>query len=222
MNLPFTVEQFFGVFGSYNEAIWPAQIIAYGLGVLAVISGIRASRNSGVVISAILALFWVWMGVFYHIVHFSTINPVARLFGIFFILQGLILVLISGIRNRLSFRSGLDPHGVVGWCFIVYAMLVYPLIGSALGHSYPEAPMFGVAPCPATVFTFGLLLWARGLVPIYLLLIPLLWSLIGVSAALRLGVPQDYGLGVAGILGTILIVRRNSLLKKTAKQAASM
>lgn len=26
--LPFSVEQFFGVFASYNSAIWPAQIVA--------------------------------------------------------------------------------------------------------------------------------------------------------------------------------------------------
>jgi hypothetical protein len=222
MNIPFTADQFFGVFGSYNEAIWPAQIIAYGLGVIAVLSGIRGKTNSGIVVSTILALLWVWMGVFYHIVHFSTINPAARVFGIFFILQALLLVLKGGIRKSLSFRSGLDPHSVIGWCFILYAMIVYPLIGSASGHSYPEAPVFGVAPCPATIFTFGVLLWARSHVPVYLLLIPFLWSLVGVGAALNLGVPQDYGLGVAGILGTILTVRRNILLKKTAKQAAGI
>lgn len=218
-NIPFTLEQFFGVFGTYNDAIWPAQIIAYGLGALAVVFGTRASRNSGIVISTVLALFWVWMGVFYHILHFSTINPAARLFGIFFILQGLLLVLIGGIRNRLTFRSVRDPYSVVGWCFIAYAMLIYPLIGSASGHSYPEIPMFGVAPCPATIFTFGLLLWARSQVPIYLVLIPFLWSLIGISAALKLGVPQDYGLGVAGILGMILIVLKNRRLGKTPEQA---
>jgi hypothetical protein len=222
MNIPFTSEQFFGVFGSYNEAIWPAQIIAYGLGVLAVVLAIRASRNSGILISAILALFWIWMGVFYHIVHFSKINPSARLFGVVFILQGLVFVLTGGIRKRIVFRSGLDPHSVTGWCFIAYAMIVYPLIGYALGHSYPEAPMFGIAPCPATIFTFGLLLWARGQVPIYLLLIPFLWSLVGLSAAVNLGVPQDYGLGVAGFLGTILIIRRNRILKKEVEQPADM
>lgn len=218
MNIPFTVEQFFSVFGSYNDAIWPAQIIAYALGVLAVFFGIRAGRSSARVVSAVLALFWVWMGVFYHILHFSTINPAARLFGVFFILQGLLIALIGSIRNRLSFSSVLDPYTIVGWCFIAYAMIVYPLIGIALGHSYPQVPMFGVAPCPATIFTFGLLLWVRNQIPIYLLVIPFLWSLIGVSAAFKLGVPQDYGLGVAGILGTILIVRRNISLKKTFRQ----
>lgn len=34
---PFTVAQFFTVFADYNAAIWPLQIGAYGLGVLAVI-----------------------------------------------------------------------------------------------------------------------------------------------------------------------------------------
>lgn len=27
MRLPFTIEQFYGVFRQYNEAVWPAQIV---------------------------------------------------------------------------------------------------------------------------------------------------------------------------------------------------
>jgi hypothetical protein len=30
--LPFTVDQFFSVFGAYNTAIWPAQVVGYLLG----------------------------------------------------------------------------------------------------------------------------------------------------------------------------------------------
>jgi hypothetical protein len=29
MTIPFTVEQFFDIFGTYNTAIWPAQVVAY-------------------------------------------------------------------------------------------------------------------------------------------------------------------------------------------------
>lgn len=36
MNPPFTTGQFLNVFSAYNLAIWPAQITAYGLGVIAV------------------------------------------------------------------------------------------------------------------------------------------------------------------------------------------
>ena len=35
MNIPFTVEQFFDVFRTYNVAIWPAQVVAYLMGVIA-------------------------------------------------------------------------------------------------------------------------------------------------------------------------------------------
>ena len=33
---PFTIEQFLGIFVAYNTAIWPVQIVAYVLGILAV------------------------------------------------------------------------------------------------------------------------------------------------------------------------------------------
>jgi hypothetical protein len=74
--------------------------------------------------------------------------------------------------------------------------------------------MFGVAPCPTTIFTFGILLWATKPVPGYLLVIPFLWSIVGMSAALNLQVPQDYGLVVAGVLGTTLILIQNRKAKR--------
>jgi hypothetical protein len=39
--LPFTTEEFFEVFARYNAAIWPAQIGAAGLGLLALILLLR-------------------------------------------------------------------------------------------------------------------------------------------------------------------------------------
>jgi hypothetical protein len=88
-------------------------------------------------------------------------------------------------------------------------MIIYPLLGISLGHTYPRSPMFGVTPCPATIFTFGMLLWTTKPVPVYLLIIPLLWSIIGMSAAVSLRVYEDFGLVVAGVLGTILILLKN-------------
>jgi hypothetical protein len=76
--------------------------------------------------------------------------------------------------------------------------------------------MFGVAPCPTTIFTFGILLWATKPVPAYLLIIPLLWSFFGIIAAVNWRVYQDYGLVVAGVLGTILILIRNRKAKEPA------
>ena len=209
MKIPFTVEQFFDVFVTYNNAIWPAQVVAYVIGLAAIGLALREGKSSGRIIPLILALFWIWMGVFYHMAHFRRINPLAHIFGLFYVLQGLLFVFVGTIQGKLSFRFKVEPFPLVGACFILYAMVIYPLLGLGFGHFYPRTPLFGVAPCPTTIFTFGLLLWTARPVPPYLLIIPLVWSLIGMSAAVNLGVPQDYGLVVAGILGTVLILIQN-------------
>jgi hypothetical protein len=214
MKIPFTVEQFFDIFGTYNAAIWPAQVVAYTFGLIALGLGLRGNKLFPRIISGILALFWIWMGVFYHIGYFSVINPAARIFGLFYVLQGVLFFLIGTIRGRVSFRFNFRPVPILGVGFILYAMVIYPLLGLDFGHSYPKAPLFGVAPCPTTIFTFGILLWATKSVPVYLLIIPFLWSIIGMSAALNLRVPQDYGLVVAGVLGTALILIQNRKAKR--------
>jgi hypothetical protein len=209
MKIPFTVEQFFDVFAAYNVAVWPAPLVAYVLGIIAVVLVFREGRLSAPTISAVLSLFWIWMGGIYHLAFFSAINPAAWFFGMLFIFQGLLFILNSVGYNKLEFRFSLRPLPVIGACFIVYALVVYPLLGFSLGHAYPGVPLFGVAPCPTTIFTFGLLLCCARPVPVYLLVIPLLWSIVGMSAAISLHVPQDYGLVIAGVVGTLLILVQN-------------
>jgi hypothetical protein len=209
LNIPFTSKQFFDVFAAYNTAIWPAQVLAYVLGLLAVILAVRPRPGFGRMIAGLLALFWIGMGIAYHLVFFSAVNPAAWAFGFVFVAQGVLFLVLGVVMARLTFSFRLGLRAIVGAAFILFAFLVYPLLGTFAGHAYPRAPMFGVAPCPSTIFTFGLLLWARRPVPFYLLIIPLLWSLVGMSAAVSLGVPQDYGLAAAGLIGTALILIGN-------------
>jgi len=216
VKIPFTVEQLFDIIGTYNTAIWPSQVAAYAFGIVALGLALRESKLSGRIISGILALFWIWIGVFYYIIHFSAINPTARILGLFYVLQGVLFLLVGTIRSGLSFRFNCRPLPILGVCFVLYAMVVHPLLGLGFGHSYPRAAMFGVAPCPTTIFTFGILLWATKPVPAYLLIIALLWSFFGIIAAVNWRIHQDYGLVVAGVLGTILILIRNRKTKEPA------
>jgi hypothetical protein len=54
---------------------------------------------------------------------------------------------------------------VLGVALIAYAVVIYNALGYVLGHSWPNLPVFGVAPCPTTIFTFGMLLLATGPLP---------------------------------------------------------
>ncbi|MDT8283953.1 MAG: DUF6064 family protein, partial [Thermovirgaceae bacterium] len=196
-------------------AIWPAQVAGYALGILAVFFVIFWKSRSGKTVSGVLALFWIWIGVFYHIAHFSAINQAAFIFGVLFIIQGALFLGMAIRHPGLSFKVDRTGASLIGVIFVIYSMLVYSLIGISAGHSLSSSPIFAVAPCPTVIFTFGILLWSEKPVPAWLLVIPLLWSIIGTGAAISLQVPQDYGLGIAGVLGTFLILAKNRRLRKT-------
>ena len=210
MKMPFTVEQFFEVFEKYNTAVWPLQVLFFLLGVIAVVLVIKKIKYSDRIISAILAFLWFWIGIAYHLIFFTVINKAAFGFGIIFILQGLVLFIIGVIKGNLSFKYEKNIYGFAGSILLVYAMLIYPAIGYFLGHVYPNSPSFGL-PCPTTIFTFGILLFSSEKFPKPVLIIPLLWTLIGSSAAFAFGVYEDIGLFISGITaGTLLFLRRTT------------
>ncbi len=208
MSLPFTVEQFMSIFEKYNIAVWPMQVILVLIALLALFLSLRKFTHSDKIISSFLGFFWLWIGIVYHIIYFTAINKAAYLFGVIYIIQGLIFIFWGGMKSRLSFKFQPNSYGIIGGIFILYALVIYPTLGYFLGHVYPKNPTFGL-PCPTTIFTFGLLLWTDKIVPKYVLVIPLIWSVIGFGAALSLGVIEDYGLLIAGLLGFILIFIRD-------------
>jgi hypothetical protein len=203
--LPFTRDQFLAVFASYNLAVWEVEIVAYLLGLAAVAALLRPGRNSSRVIASVLALMWVWTGVAYHWLFFATINQAAYLFGLLFVAEGLYIGYSAVLRDLLRFRLERGVAAWVGIALLAYAAALYPLIGM-VAHSYPELPMFGVTPCPVTLFTFGMFLLAQGRLPRWIFVIPVLWSLIGGSAAVLLAIPQDWLLLLSGFVVTPLLL----------------
>ncbi|MEE4164320.1 MAG: DUF6064 family protein [Woeseiaceae bacterium] len=200
MALPFTRPEFLQVFADYNEGIWPLQVVAGLLGVIALASLFSNSRIADRVIAGILAVLWSVTGIGYHWLFFSSISPAAYIFGALFLIAACIFLVEGTVRNRIRFRF---VRGIRGWAALLvltYSLIVYPLMGLAITHPYPETPLFGVAPCPTVIFSLGLLLLAAYRRPLLLAAVPLLWAGIGGSAAFLLGVPQDLGLLVAALI----------------------
>lgn len=206
MKIPFTVEQFLEVFERYNRAIGVAPIVAYALGLLALWLALRGGRRGARVVLAILALLWSFTGAVYHLAFFSEVSRAAFAFGALFIGQGALYALAASREQPPVFRFRWTARHGLALVLAAYALVVYPLLGAAAGHGYPRGPVFGLAPCPTTIFTFAILLLAEETLPASLYVIPFLWSLIGVSAAAQLGVREDYGLALAGAVGTGILV----------------
>jgi len=215
MQLPFTQAQFLDVFVRYNEAIRPLQVFVYAAGILcaAAVTSRRFGGRAGVtgrIVLAFLGGLWIWMGAVYHIGFFSRINPAAMFFGGLFIAQGFFLFAAAFGRERPVFNFAGTAANYFGIGLLVYALAVYPAIGAFAGHGYPASPLFGVAPCPTAIFTIGVFMLSGKRTSFILFVIPFLWSLVGGSAAVLLGIPEDLGLPVAGIAG--LLIRRCKLM----------
>ena len=205
MQLPFTVEQFFGVFRLYNITVWPAQIFLVLLGVLAVVFIALRRPWTGAAVSAILALLWIWLGAAYHMAFFARINPVAYGFGALSIVGGLLFAWNGALHRRIEFSFASNIRTGLGIVLLAFALLAYPVWSTLAGHSYPELPTFGL-PCPTTIFTIGVLTLASGRSIRTVLIVPILWSLVGSQAAFLLDVKPDFGLLVAGAVAVALFI----------------
>ncbi len=211
MNPPFTLAQFLDVFKNYNQSVFPLQWLFYFLGFIIIYFLIKPNSKSDKNISIILSFFWLWMGIVYHIILFTSINKAAYLFGGLFIIQGFLFLIFGIFQNKLSFQFKNDKYGITGLILVLFALVIYPFLGYLFGHVYPYSPAFGL-PCPTTIFTFGILLLNQKKCPFTILIIPLIWSIIGFMAAFQFGILEDTALIVTSLITVFLLIYRNRKL----------
>jgi len=206
-NLP-TTEQLLATFEAYNLDIWPMQVVAYLLGIVAVFFAVKRTQSSGKITSAILSFLWLWTGIVFCVFYLGPLFAPGYGMGVLMIIQG-VLFFASVLRPRVSFHFEPNLYSIIGILFIAYAMIGYPLVGHSVGHDYPRVLSFGLVPCPTTVFTFGLFMMSDTKVPRSFLVIPLLFAVVAVAPISR-GVVEDIGLIVTGVVGTVMILFRDS------------
>jgi len=199
MKTPFTADQFFEVFFNYNASVFPAQLLILFFGIAALLLLHSTGRNKQRLIFAILALLWFWTGIVYHFLFFTEINQAAWVFGSLFIIQGLLFTWKAVRPGRIMITySGLMADKT-GYFLLLFGLLLYPSIGLITHPGLNSIISLGL-PCPTTIFTFGVLVLGRSKMPSYLLIIPILWSLVGTTAAINFGVIQDYMLLLSAII----------------------
>jgi hypothetical protein len=206
METPFTTEQFFGVFERYNSSIFPIQWIIIVLGIVAVFL-IHSRKNiKNNLIAGFLGFLWLWTAIVYHLSFFTAINKAAYFFGGIFIIQGVFFI-VELFRKKLEFSFTGRVREYLGYFFILFGLIIYPIISYFLEVSFVKTISLGL-PCPTTILTFGFLMITTNKLSKYLLIIPTIWAIIGTGAAVNFGVYQDYVMLIAAVVADIYLIKR--------------
>ena len=206
IELPFSSQAFFAVFAEYNRTLWPAPVLLTGLALMAAFGLFWRDPRAGRLVSGVLAALWAWVGLVYHLVFFTRINSAAYAFALLSLVAAAVFVYYGVMRGRLRFGWPGAWRGVTGLVLLVFALAGYPLWVWLAGHSHPAAPTFGL-PCPTTLFTLGALAFLVRPYPRAPFVVPLLWCVVGVQAAVALDMPPDASLALAAVAGAVLALR---------------
>lgn len=207
-----TLQEFLNYLSTYNQRIFPMQYIAYVLGLIVLILIAWPIKQSNQVISGILAFLYLWVALIFGLPFALKGELVGIMTTIVFLIQGFIFTWFV-IRPAFNYGYHSLIFSINGFAFIVYAMVGYPLFGIVLSHRYPESMAFGLTPCPLSIFTFGTLMLTQRRIPIWIWVLPVLYSISGVFP-IRMGILEDIGLVISGIIfATMLIIRDH--LKRT-------
>lgn len=211
MKPPFTSEQFLSVFADYNLSVFPMQVLILLLGLSSYFILRSNYAWKSLFIGIYLGIIWLWVGLVYHIGFFSELNKPAFVFGAFFILQALFIFYELLIRKRIRLSFTRTPFNDIGLFFIFYGLLLYPLINLLSEGTINHTISIGL-PCPTTITTAGFLMLNKEKTTWYLFIIPFLWSLVGISAALNFGIYQDFLMLISAIIWIVAEkVKRNTL-----------
>ena len=202
-------EKFFSVFEKYNHAIFPVQIVLFLLSIFALIAIGSKIKQKDKFVAGILGVLWLWIGIGYHIAFLSGTNKVAFGFGALFILQGLFLLWEGVLLYNLKFVYRMSIQAYLGYFFILYGLIIYPVIGYLIEPNLSRTVSVGL-PSPTIILTFGFLLLCDKKFSKYLLIIPSLWAVIGISGIIKLGVYQDSIMLIAAIIADIWILKDKS------------
>lgn len=212
--LLFSPRTYYRMLERHNEAVWPGQILALGLG-LGILGLLRrAPPWQGRAISAILAVLWTWVAWSFLWKRYTTINWAASYLAGLFAVEVLLVVWSGIIRGRLRYRLSTDAPGMLGIGLFVLALAFYPMLAPLSGRPWQQAEILGVFPDPTAIATVGLLLLADGLPRWELLIVPLLWCIVTGATLWALGSAEAFVVLVAALLVVATSARVHRLYRR--------
>jgi hypothetical protein len=198
------------MFELYHREIWPIQVVAIG-SVVAIAALMRPeSQRARRTIASLLAAWWLWVGIAFHLNRYSTINWAARYFAALFVIQSVLIVWEGIVRDRLQLRIGRDTAARLALGVLAAAVVVQPIAGAMTARTWSQVELVGVTPDPTAVATLVLLGLAVPRAPRSLLVIPVLWCAIGAATLWALGSAEVWVVMFAAISALVLAIRQRA------------
>ena len=207
--LLFSPRTYYRLFELYNQAIWPAQILAVAIGVAVAAMLWKPGRWNARLAAVLLGACWLWVAWAYLFVRYASINWAASYFAAAFAVEALLLVLFGVVGSGFSPRK----HGRatrIGIGLVLFALAIQPVLGPLLGRSWSQVEIFGVTPDPTVVATLGALVatstpWRWLLLPI-----PLAWCALSGATQWTMGSADAWlmPLAAAVAVAAIFVDRR--------------
>jgi hypothetical protein len=204
--LMFSQQTYHRLFALYNTELWPLQIVALVLGAALLVLWRRGGDRAGRAIAAILAVCWLWVAWGFHWQRYASINWAASYFALAFVVQALLLLWAAVVRGRLAplAATRLQPRAGLG--LLLFALLIFPLMGPLLGRSWTQAEVFGMAPDPTALATLGVLLFAGARPAWGLFPIPVAWCLLSGATLWAMEAPDFAIVPLAALLAFLFAI----------------
>lgn len=201
-----TTATFWNQIGLYNDATFIVQVImAIVAIVLLLYIFTKPSTRANILMKIFLSFAFAWNALVYFMIYADP-SPFSYFGAVLFIIIS-ILFACDIFTKKIEFGFPQLHHIKYLTIIFIFLVFLYPLIGYALGHVYPETctPMM---PCPLTVFAITLVVAAIPKVDkkVFVALLP--WALLGLPKCL--GVSECYEdciLFLSGVYGVVILVK---------------
>lgn len=208
--LMFSSRSYYRLIALYNDAIWPAHLLALAAGAVVIGCIARPHIRTRRVATLIVALAWAWVAWAYHLERYADINTAGPYFAAAFLLQA---VLLGFVGLRSADTAPTRPRGLA-LGLIGLSVFAYPLLALVSGASWRQAEVFGIAPDPTVVATLGVLLaWRAHWIA---WLIPLAWCAISGATLVQLRVGHAWLLPALAVVVVVAALWSRRRISSTA------
>lgn len=209
--LLFSDRVYWRMFETYNQALWPAQAVTLGAGLLMIAGLFRPSPSASRLILLGLAAAWSWIAWAFFDQRYRPINWAVTYVVPLFWLQAWLLAAAAlwPVPPVLHRRRGMA--GAVVMAVLAFVVAGYPALAWASGQNWQSGDVFGLAPDPTAVATVAVAALWQGPGRWLLIIIPLAWCLATGLTLYALGAPHFFAapvLSSAAVLAGFFAVAR--------------